>query len=173
MHRCLPKLLSLVLPLLLLFGCSENKKSEVENKNLMEINNKLDKKIDSLIETNKELSQKNEENEDQITSLKNEFEEIKGKITQLKEDKTALEENLENLKAEIEALQSEVDLKNSSAIYNQNSNTIDNQTILGDGDEYFANCTELRGTYPHGVPSDHPAYQDKMDRDHDGYACER
>ncbi|KAA1039198.1 hypothetical protein ERX35_008035 [Macrococcus equipercicus] len=38
--------------------------------------------------------------------------------------------------------------------------------------EVFANCTDLRGTYPGGVPQGHPAYTDKMDRDNDGYACE-
>lgn len=37
----------------------------------------------------------------------------------------------------------------------------------------FKNCTELRQYYPNGVPKSHPAYQEKMDRDHDGYACER
>ncbi|WP_246861182.1 thermonuclease family protein [Bacillus sp. REN3] len=39
--------------------------------------------------------------------------------------------------------------------------------------EIFANCTELRTKYPNGVPADHPAYQPKMDRDKDNYACER
>ncbi|OBA08379.1 endonuclease [Bacillus subtilis] len=39
--------------------------------------------------------------------------------------------------------------------------------------ETFKNCTELRKKYPHGVPSSHSAYQSKMDRDHDNYACER
>ncbi|ARJ40332.1 hypothetical protein SporoP8_01485 [Sporosarcina ureae] len=39
--------------------------------------------------------------------------------------------------------------------------------------EWFQNCTELRKTYPNGVPSSHPAYQLKMDRDKDGFACER
>ncbi|WP_317851494.1 excalibur calcium-binding domain-containing protein [Neobacillus bataviensis] len=37
----------------------------------------------------------------------------------------------------------------------------------------FANCTELRKVFPDGVPSSHPAYQAKMDRDHDNYACEQ
>jgi DNA segregation ATPase FtsK/SpoIIIE-like protein len=37
----------------------------------------------------------------------------------------------------------------------------------------FANCTELRKVYPNGVPSTHPAYTSKMDRDNDNYACER
>lgn len=37
----------------------------------------------------------------------------------------------------------------------------------------FKNCTELRKVYPNGVSKDHPAYQLKMDRDKDGWACER
>jgi TolA protein len=41
------------------------------------------------------------------------------------------------------------------------------------GSEIFANCTELRTKYPDGVASDHPAYQSKMDRDNDNFACER
>ncbi|GIN90172.1 SPBc2 prophage-derived endonuclease YokF [Siminovitchia terrae] len=41
------------------------------------------------------------------------------------------------------------------------------------GTEFFQNCTELRKVYPNGVPEGHPAYQAKMDRDKDGYACER
>ena len=41
------------------------------------------------------------------------------------------------------------------------------------GQEWFKNCTELRKTYPSGVPEGHAAYQAKMDRDKDGYACER
>lgn len=43
----------------------------------------------------------------------------------------------------------------------------------GGGTEFFQNCTELRKTYPNGVDSSHPAYQAKMDRDKDNYACER
>ncbi|CAM4200468.1 thermonuclease family protein [Geobacillus stearothermophilus] len=40
-------------------------------------------------------------------------------------------------------------------------------------EEYFKNCTELRKVYPNGVPADHPAYQPRLDRDKDNYACER
>lgn len=36
----------------------------------------------------------------------------------------------------------------------------------------YQNCTELRIDYPSGVPASHPAYQAKMDRDQDGWACE-
>ncbi len=38
--------------------------------------------------------------------------------------------------------------------------------------EYFQNCTELKKVYPDGVASDHAAYQSKMDRDKDNWACE-
>ena len=40
------------------------------------------------------------------------------------------------------------------------------------GAEFFANCTDLKKVYPNGVPAEHPAYQLKMDRDNDNYACE-
>lgn len=35
----------------------------------------------------------------------------------------------------------------------------------------FKNCTEMRKVYPKGVRKGHPAYQTKMDRDRDGFAC--
>nr|WP_285853096.1 thermonuclease family protein [Sporosarcina luteola] len=44
---------------------------------------------------------------------------------------------------------------------------------VSSGQEWFQNCTELRKKYPNGVPQGHAAYQSKMDRDKDGYACER
>ncbi|MGY3185826.1 hypothetical protein ACVWXS_000510 [Lysinibacillus sp. TE18511] len=39
--------------------------------------------------------------------------------------------------------------------------------------ETFKNCKELNKKYPKGVKKDHPAYQDKLDRDKDGWACEK
>ncbi|KAA0547010.1 nuclease [Bacillus sp. BGMRC 2118] len=36
----------------------------------------------------------------------------------------------------------------------------------------YQNCTELRKVYPDGVPSTHPAYASKHDRDKDNWACE-
>ena len=37
----------------------------------------------------------------------------------------------------------------------------------------YRNCTELRKDHPGGVPKGHCAYQSRMDRDKDGWACER
>ena len=48
---------------------------------------------------------------------------------------------------------------------------------LGSADEEpcgpYKNCTELRKDHPAGVPKGHCAYQSRMDRDKDGWVCER
>lgn len=58
---------------------------------------------------------------------------------------------------------------NSSNNSNYNTNT---PPASSNTTEFFQNCTELNAVYPNGVPSDHPAYQAKMDRDKDNWACE-
>lgn len=66
--------------------------------------------------------------------------------------------------------------KNSSTSNPNSSSTTNNSTPSNSestGIEYFSNCTELRTKYPNGVRYDHPAYQSKLDRDKDNYACER
>ncbi|WP_245393607.1 excalibur calcium-binding domain-containing protein [Staphylococcus coagulans] len=47
------------------------------------------------------------------------------------------------------------------------------QTEPAQSTQSFANCTQLRAVYPNGVPQGHPAYQPKLDRDNDNFACER
>ena len=65
----------------------------------------------------------------------------------------------------------------SSSNYNNSNNNSNYNTntppASGNTTEFFQNCTELTAVYPNGVPSDHPAYQAKMDRDKDNWACER
>ncbi|APC46453.1 thermonuclease [Aeribacillus phage AP45] len=61
----------------------------------------------------------------------------------------------------------------SNSSNNSNSSSGSSATSSSGGTEYFKNCTELRKKYPEGVPSDHPAYAPKHDRDKDGWACER
>ena len=41
-----------------------------------------------------------------------------------------------------------------------------------ESNKVYKNCTELRKDFPNGVDSTHWAYQTKMDRDKDGWACE-
>ncbi|MCD4837403.1 excalibur calcium-binding domain-containing protein [Neobacillus sedimentimangrovi] len=63
---------------------------------------------------------------------------------------------------------------NTSSSSSTTSSATTTPSSSSNGDiEFFANCTELRKKYPNGVPASHPAYQSKMDRDKDNYACER
>lgn len=55
----------------------------------------------------------------------------------------------------------------------ESSTTTSTPSVSGGTTEWFDNCTHLRTKYPNGVASDHPAYQIKMDRDKDNFACER
>lgn len=69
-------------------------------------------------------------------------------------------------KAKLALLEQEVN--NSST-----SSPINGEALDPNAPTSFKNCTELRKFYPDGVPSDHPAYASKHDRDNDGWACER
>ena len=52
-------------------------------------------------------------------------------------------------------------------------NNHSNKAVVENGTQTnYINCTELKLVYPKGVAKGHPAYQDKMDRDNDGWACE-
>ena len=64
--------------------------------------------------------------------------------------------------------------KSNSSNHGSSSNSNSNPpSDAGSGEiENFKNCTELKKVYPDGVPKGHPAYQDKMDRDKDDWACE-
>ena len=62
---------------------------------------------------------------------------------------------------------------NSSSSSSNNTTTTTTPAPSTGGTEYYQNCTELRKVYPEGVPSGHPAYASKHDRDKDNYACER
>lgn len=56
---------------------------------------------------------------------------------------------------------------------NDSSGTASSSAQPEGSTESYQNCTELRKVYPSGVPSTHPAYDSKHDRDKDNYACER
>jgi micrococcal nuclease len=63
---------------------------------------------------------------------------------------------------------SEAASESSAAISTPSAPAVTTETT-----EWFDNCTHLRTKYPNGVASDHPAYQSKMDRDKDNFACEK
>jgi hypothetical protein len=93
-------------------------------------------------------------------------------ITLKSEDKN--EEKSSEAKAKAEAkTKAEAEAKTKAEAEAKAKAEAEAKAASSGGSEFFANCTELRKKYPNGVPSDHPAYQSKMDRDNDNFACER
>lgn len=62
--------------------------------------------------------------------------------------------------------------KNSKSSSDNTTKTTQKSTQTQEPSKSFKNCDELRTVYSKGIPSSHPAYQAKMDRDKDGWACE-
>ena len=54
----------------------------------------------------------------------------------------------------------------------RNSRASESESVAEDPCGPYKNCTELRKDHPRGVPKGHCAYQSRMDRDKDGWACE-
>lgn len=158
----------------------------------------LEEKMSGLLSEKDDLQAQLDKYKDENASLLQQLEEAKEATDQtMKELESKLreqfDEELESAKAaaeeradeEIAAVRQDEAAKTEAAIAkakkefeqqaqastNAQSNTQSNAQPTTKT-EYFKNCTDLRGTYPGGVSSDHPAYQSKMDRDNDGWACE-
>ncbi|PER36197.1 hypothetical protein CN485_01990 [Bacillus cereus] len=88
------------------------------------------------------------------------------------QEKKEKEKEEQEIKAKEEKKAAEETRRQEEAQKQQEStskSTINNS----DASESFSNCTELRKKYPNGVPSSHPAYSATLDRDKDGFACEK
>ena len=141
---------------------------------------KLQNQLNSYLSENEDLRQQltdakestNQKLAEAETKLREEFE---------SELKRVKEEAAQQLEEEVASVRKEEQEKSAAAIAKikqeleqqaQASKSTESNTQTSQPSEYFQNCTDLRGTYPGGVSSDHPAYQSKMDRDNDGWACE-
>lgn len=142
---------------------AKNEKLTTKVKTLTIEIDKLRAKNDQYEKTNKELTKKANDFEAQYQTLNAE----KVKHT---EETTTLNNKISDLTSENEGLKAQLnDLNEQLASVPDDTTTI---TPNSDDYERFENCTDLRGTYPNGVPDGHPAYVPSMDRDKDGYACE-
>ncbi|WP_010676362.1 thermonuclease family protein [Bacillus timonensis] len=72
-------------------------------------------------------------------------------------------------KGDLDKSSSEPDTKKN----NSSKDEVDTISSKSEEKETYKNCTELRTIYPEGVPSTHPAYDSKHDRDKDNWACEK
>lgn len=173
------KIMCVCLSSLLIFGCT-NETIVQKNKTLLEENIKLTTEIDTLKDTNAEILKENDKYKTEIPSIEEELADNKKEIEKLHDNNSSLKDTISELQEKNESLQSEIELSYTGSagnLYEEDEDYFeedaDYQSMNVEEEESFDNCTELTATYPHGVAFDHPAYQDKMDRDNDGWACER
>jgi micrococcal nuclease len=60
----------------------------------------------------------------------------------------------------------------SNSLQNENKSIQSNNNLPEQAIQSFSNCTQLRKSFPNGVPKGHASYSAKLDRDKDGFACE-
>lgn len=159
-----------------------NKTLLAENQELKDTIKEYEANIKDLAGTNEKLNNDFQELASKAEAAEKaelEKENLTQKIAELEEKNKSLEDKITSLNGQLASKttttastassQSKKAPKNSSSSGSSNQKT----TTTANTTEYFANCTELRKVYPNGVASDHPAYQPKMDRDKDNWACER
>lgn len=145
------------------------------NKELTEKIVVLEKNIDKLqIENDKLIKENDKFTEDlnkatvamdSAKKFETENKNLQKSLLDLTEKNKSFEDQISDLKIQLAE-------KETAVLNTSTSSSFDSSSSSG-GSEYFSNCTELRTVYPSGVASDHPAYQSKMDRDKDNWACER
>ncbi|MFU1769147.1 thermonuclease family protein [Mammaliicoccus sciuri] len=105
---------------------------------------------------------------DQLESAQEKAKEEKLGIWSLR---SAFEDNQANTQPSTTEQPATNNTQSSNGAGNSTTQTPKN-TSQNAGSEYYPNCTALRKVYPNGVPSTHPAYNGKLDRDKDNFACE-
>lgn len=115
---------------------------------------------------NKKLEETNKELEVKIAELDEKNKSLDDQINDLKQATASNTESSSNTNTSTNTTGTTKSSKQHSSSSSTSTSTVSNT-------ENFANCTELRKVYPNGVDSSHPAYQAKMDRDKDNFACER
>ncbi len=141
-------------------------KLEKENNNYRDAETAVKKKEEEL-KKKEELAEAAAKKEEEAVAKKKEEElAAKKKAEEEEAQRVASEKAMaEKAQASESASKSTSGSSNSNEASTSPSDSTSGQTI-------FANCTELRKVHPAGVPKGHPAYQGKMDRDKDDYACE-
>lgn len=124
-------------------------------------------------EINKSISNQEQQKEKNTADNENNTEENNETI------QTEVTETVQDVQATQNQTQSTAS-NDTNTNSNLNSNTeIKNETPISQPvntpttTESYKNCKELNAVYPNGVPSNHPAYASKHDRDKDGWACEK
>lgn len=151
---------------------AENERLNAEITELKSDVKKLKNSNEELVNANSLLTKEKEELSINTVAAEEavvENESLSKKINELEEKNKSLEDQINSLNVELASSKTATAASNS----NSSNRSTSSNTASSNTSESFANCTELRKVYPSGVASDHPAYQSKMDRDKDNWACER
>lgn len=89
------------------------------------------------------------------------------------DDKTDQEKEKDRASSRTQHNSTETPVQNEIPQQSETRTEVNQDTVETVQPQHFANCTSLRQSYPHGVPKGHPAYSGHLDRDKDGFACER
>lgn len=116
------------------------------------------------------LQKKLDSNSKEYDTLVDKSNEKDSLIKDLEKAVATLEENVESLETELTAANETAAVAASTSVSDTTTVTATADTGAG---RKFQNCTDLRTVHPDGVSSDHADYQPSMDRDKDGWACER
>lgn len=154
----------------------KNIELESEAKELRTMATELGDKVEVLESEKETLTTQLSEAETKLSDAESQTKEYEDNKTKYEEKMATLASEKESLEKQISKLEEEVasaQAQSSSSSTTSNSTNSNSASTVSSGNNDFANCTELRSVYPNGVASSHPAYTSKMDRDKDGYACER
>lgn len=130
-------------------------------------------KLTEAHDKSKKLEETNKELEAEITDLEDKNKSLDDQINDLKQATATNNGSNSNSSSTNTASTNKSKSSTTSSSSSKQSNSSNTSTTTVSTTENFANCTELRKVYPNGVDSSHPAYQSKMDRDKDNFACER
>lgn len=152
---------------------SEYKKLQENYDKLVKDNGKVNGELKAISDKVSTTEKVEQDLKEQQTAFQTEREELNNQITSLKAENESLLSKVDNLNTELADKSATNTVASGSSNTSSNSSSSNQPASTSNEAEFFKNCTELTKQYPNGVPSTHPAYQSKMDRDKDNFACER
>ena len=152
---------------------STNEILEESNEQLTEENEVFAKEIEELTLKLADFDRFEQELLDAKQAKKESSEVYEKKISELETNNSSLTSEVGDLKNQVANQSASTGTSGGTSSSTPKTTTTTSAPATSSDSEWFQNCTELRKNYPSGVAEGHAAYQSKMDRDKDGWACER
>ena len=180
------KILITVLITIIAFAAYSGKGENTSQvRHLTEEKQQLEKEIDALEKKNEDLKDALDKKKKEHEETEKELKDVKSKLKASHENKDKEDKHHATDTATKEDNHSTSDHNATTEKQTSNATSADAHTDVTNASKAeppqqqapvaksYANCTALRQDFPHGVPAGHPSYSPKLDRDKDGFACER